>query len=207
MKISGLIAFALLLVVNIAGAQKEAPKVLPMGAEGTLVIADFDSWEEVNNLGAEFSSWTRNPEDESQGCRIEITDDDKWGDNGLSVRLIYDVDSHTVAYNGMWMMLKQADFSPYKYLVIHVRGDKEAGFTPRFKLELKNKQKEVGRYVVTGITDQWQEIVIPLSSFKGMTNFKSMREMTITLDDMRCTPKIGEFYIDNIYLSKEVKLE
>lgn len=207
MKISGLIAFVLLFMVNIAGAQKEAPKVLPMGSEGTLVIADFDSWEEVNNLGAEFSSWTRNPEDESQGCRIEITDDDKWGDNGLSIRLIYDVDSHTVAYNGMWMMLKQVDFSPYKYLVLHVRGDKEAGFTPRFKLEIKNKQREVGRYVVTGITDQWQEIMIPISSFKGMTNFKSMREMTITFDDMRCTPKIGELYIDNIYLSKEAKLE
>jgi hypothetical protein len=168
----------------------------------TLMIADFDSWEEVNNLGGLFSSWTRDPADTSQGCRIEITDDDRWGEKGLSVRLIYDVESPGIAFNGMWMFMQEIDFSPYKYFVIHVRGDREAGYTPRFKIELKNKQKEVGRFVVTGVTDEWQEYKIPLESFKGMNNFKVMKEMTITFDDMRCSPKMGEIYLDNIFLSK-----
>jgi hypothetical protein len=175
---------------------------LPMGSEGTLIVADFDSWEEVNNIGGMFSSWTRDPEDVTQGCRLEITEDDRWGSKGLAVRLIYDVESPTIAFNGMWMFLQQVDFSPYKYFVIHIRGDREAGFTPRFKMELKNKQRNTGRHVVTGVTDQWQQFAIPLTSFRGMDNFKVMKEFTIVFDDMRCTPKIGEVYIDNIYLSK-----
>ncbi len=182
--------------------QIEANKPLPVGSEGTLVIADFDSWEEVNNVGGLFSSWTKNPEDITQGCRVEITDDDRWGNVGLCVRLIYDVDSPSIAYNGLWMLMEGADFSPYRYFVIHVRGDKEAGFSPRFKIELKNKAKEVGRYVVTGVTEDWKEFVIPLKNFKGMKNFKSIKEITITFDDMRCSPKLGQVLIDNIYLSK-----
>jgi hypothetical protein len=187
--------------VALSGAS-ESTKVLPFGEKGTLMIADFDAWEEINNLGGLFGPWTRDPNDTTAGCRIEITDDDRWGDNGLSIRLIYDVESPTLAYNGMWMFLQEIDFSPYSYLIMHVRGDREAGFTPRFKIELKNKAKEVGRYVITGITDQWQEIVIPLRRVKGMQNFNSMKELVFTFDDMRCSPKIGEIYVDDIYLSK-----
>lgn len=197
-----LLLMASLLAFNVSWAQAEAPKALPIGAEGTLVIADFNSWEEVNNLGGLFGPWSRNPDDPTQGCRIEITDDDKRGEKGLSLRLIYNVDSPTQAFNGMWTFLQEKDFTPYKYLVMYIRGDREAGFTPRFKIELKNKQKEVGRYVVTGITDQWQQFVIPLRSFKGITNFKVMKELTVTFDDMRCSPKVGELYIDDIYLSQ-----
>ncbi|MFH0908565.1 MAG: hypothetical protein V1929_07370 [bacterium] len=186
-----------------AGAAKPAEgKPLPMGSEGTLIVADFDSWEEVNNLGGLFSSWTRDPDDPTQGCRVEITDDDRWGEKGLCVRLIYDVESPGIAFNGMWIQLEETDWSRYRYFIVHVRGDREAGFTPRFKIEMKNKQKAVGRFVITGVTDDWQEFVIPLSKFKGLDNLKVMKEITISFDDMRCSPKVGEIYIDDIYLSK-----
>lgn len=182
--------------------QPERPKPLPMGDKGTLIIADFDAWEEINNLGGLFGPWTRDPDNASQGCRIEITDDDRWGNSGLCLRMIYDVDSLTQAYNGMWLRLQEADFTPYNYLIVHVRGDREAGFSPRFKIELKNKAKGVGRHVITGITDQWQEFVIPLRRIKGLDKLDAMTEMVITFDDMRCAPKLGEILIDNIYLSK-----
>ena len=195
-------SFALTALTAARAADPDAAKPLPMGDDGTLVIADFDSWEEVNNLGGLFSSWTRDPNDPTQGCRVEITDDDRWGEKGLSVRLIYDVESPGIAFNGMWMFVQETDWTPYRALVIHVRGDREAGFSPRFKIEVKNKQKEVGRYVIVGITDEWQEFVIPLKRFKGMNSFKVVKEITITFDDMRCAPKVGEIYIDNIYLTK-----
>ncbi len=202
---SYLFAALVLTLISTSPAQSglsDPPKPLKPGDPGTLLIADFDAWEEINNLGGLFGPWTRDPNDTDAGCRIEITDDDKWGNNGLSLRLIYDVESPTMAYNGMWMFLQEIDFSPYSYLVIHVRGDREAGFTPRFKIELKNKSKEVGRYVVTGITDQWQEFVIPLRRIKGLQNYAAMKEFVITFDDMRCSPKMGEIYLDDIYLSK-----
>ena len=198
-----LVIFCFLSVAQVMAAAESAPaKALSSGQEGTLMVADFDSWEEINNIGGMFSSWTRDPNDTTQGCRVEITDDDRWGDKGLSIRLIYDVDSPSIAFNGMWMFLQEMDFSPYKYLVIHARGDREAGYSPRFKIEIKNKSKEAGRYVITGLTDDWQEFAIPLTKFKGITNFKVMKEITFVFDDMRCSPKVGEIYIDNIYLSK-----
>ncbi len=198
-----LVIFCFLSVAQVLAAAESAPaKALDSGQEGTLMVADFDSWEEINNIGGMFSSWTRDPNDTTQGCRVEITDDDRWGDKGLSIRLIYDVDSPSIAFNGMWMFLQEIDFSPYKYLVIHARGDREAGYSPRFKIEIKNKSKEAGRYVITGLTDDWQEFAIPLTKFKGITNFKVMKEITFVFDDMRCSPKVGEIYIDNIYLSK-----
>ena len=198
-----LVVFCFMSAATTVSAAEAAPaKALAAGQEGTLMVADFDSWEEINNIGGMFSSWTRDPNDTTQGCRVEITDDDRWGDKGLSIRLIYDVDSPGIAFNGMWMFLQEVDFSPYKYIVIHARGDREAGYSPRFKIEMKNKSKEAGRYVITGLTDDWQEFAIPLSKFKGISSFKVMKEMTIVFDDMRCSPKVGEIYIDNIYLSK-----
>ncbi|MBN1268662.1 MAG: hypothetical protein JXB04_03670 [Kiritimatiellae bacterium] len=202
MRIMSYLLMACLVSLLSASVAQSMDAPLPMGEKGTLTIADFDAWEEINNLGGLFGPWTRDPDDTTASCRLEITDDDKWGEQGLSLRLIYDVESPMIAYNGMWMFLQEIDFTPYKYLVIHVRGDREAGFTPRFKIELKNKSKEVGRFVITGVTDQWQQIAIPMDRIKGIQNFKAMKEMVVTFDDMRCSPKIGEIYIDNIYLSK-----
>ncbi|MFH1368570.1 MAG: carbohydrate binding domain-containing protein [Elusimicrobiota bacterium] len=192
---------ALLMLFSVVGFTIEKP--YPMGDEkNTLMIADFDTWEEINNLGGMFSSWTKDPNDDTQGCRVEISDQERVGDKGNCLRLVYDVDSPKNAFNGMWIMLENSDWTPYKYLVLSVKGEKESGFTPRFKIEVKNRKGETGRYVVLGIVDQWKQFLIPVSSFRGLTKLKDMREMTIVFDDMRCNPKVGAVYVDNIYLSK-----
>lgn len=199
-RISFVCAFFLLLF-SAVGFSAEKP--YPMSdTKNTLVIADFDSWDEINNIGGMFSSWCKDPTDDTQNCRVEITDQERVGDNGNGIRLVYDVDSPKNAFNGMWMMLENTDWTPYNYLVISIRGDKEAGYTQRFKIEIKNKKGEIGRYVVLGITDQWKQFAVPLTSFRGLTKFNQMKEMTLVFDDMRCNPKVGAVYIDNIYLSK-----
>ncbi len=184
-----------------AAEEKEAPKALPIGAEGTLVLADFNSWDDTNSLGGAFGGWAKNPDDPTQQCLIEITDEDKVGDKGNSLKMNYRVDSPTQAYNGFWMKLQDGDFSSYKYLVVSVKGVADAGFTPRFKIEIKNKQKEAGHYILTGVTDKWQQFVIPLKDF-GLSDMQQMGEFVIVFDDIRCRPKVGSIYIDDIYVSK-----
>lgn len=170
--------------------------------KNTLVIADFDSWSEINNLGGKFMAWSGNPNDERQGCKVAISDAERVGTKGNSIRLMYNVDSPKAAFNGMSTLLNGADFTPYKYLVMSVKGDEEAGFTPRFKIELKNKKGESGIYILNGVTNAWKEFVMPLSEFQGITRFDQMKELSIVFDDMRCNPLNGVLYVDNIYLSK-----
>ncbi|MFH1368571.1 MAG: hypothetical protein ABII64_05550 [Elusimicrobiota bacterium] len=170
--------------------------------KNTLVIADFDSWSEINNLGGKFAAWAKDMNDESQGCKVGITDSERVGTKGNSIRLMYDVDSPKIAYNGMSINVMGTDWTPYKYIVLSAKGDEEAGYTPRFKVELKNKKGQTGIYVLTGLTGDWKQFALPLAEFQGITRFHQMQEMTIVFDDMRCNPQVGVIYVDNIYLSQ-----
>lgn len=190
-----------MMLFTVVGFTQEKPYPLS-DTKNTLLIADFDTWEDINNIGGGFSSWSKDPADDTQNCRAELTDSEKVSEKGNSLKLTYDVDSPKNAFNGMWMGLENTDWTPYKYVVISVKGSKEAGFTPRFKIELKNKKGESGKYVITGITDQWKQFAIPLSAFRGMTKLKDMQIFTIVFDDMRCDPKVGAIFVDNVYLSK-----
>lgn len=198
---NALICASFMMLFSVVGFTQEKPYPVS-DTKNTLLIADFDTWEELNNIGGMFAGWGKDPGDDTQGCRCELTDQDKVGEIGHSVRLVYDVDSPRNAFNGMWMELMNTDWSPYKYLVISVRGEKEAGFTPRFKLEVKNKKGEIGRYVLTGVTEQWKQFVIPLKTIRGLSRLKDMVMFTVVFDDMRCDPKVGAILIDTMYLSK-----
>lgn len=198
---NALIYASFLLLFSVAGFTQE--KQYPISdTKNTLLIADFDTWEDINNIGGAFSSWAKDPTDETQGCKAELTDSERVGDTGNSLKITYDVDSPKNAFDGIWMALENTDWTPYKYIVFSVKGSKEAGFTPRFKVEIKNKKGESGKYVLTGVTDQWKQFAIPLKSFRAITRFKDMQTFVLVFDDMRCDPKVGALFIDSIYLSK-----
>ena len=126
-----------------------------------VVIADFDTGEKPNNIGGSFGAWDKDPADFSQGCSEAFDSVNKHGRKGFAMKLDYDVDSNNPAYNGFWMFLEDLDISKYDNLAFWVKGDPEEGYTTVFKLELKNAKKHVGRYYVTDIAGEWQEIVIP----------------------------------------------
>ena len=169
----------------------------------TLLVADFDSGSKPNNIGGDFGAWNKDEADQTQGCKNDFDANVKHGDKGFSTRLDYDVDSPNPAYNGFWMKLQSTDISKYDKLSFWVKGDETAGFSAKIKLELKNGKGEVGRYMVTTVTKDWQEIVIPLSQFAGLTDLTSMTEFVIVFDDMTCAAKKqGTIYIDDIALVK-----
>jgi len=167
-------------------------------AANELVIADFDTGDKPNNIGGDFGGWDKDPNDESQGTQMSFDTDDSQGDaSGYSIRLDYDVDSPNPAYNGFWMKLENLDATPCKNLVMYVKGDPELGFTSQFKVELKTKT-ETGSYLVTGVTDTWQKVTIPLNKFAGLTSKKDLTELVIVFDDTNSTEKMGAINIDNI---------
>ncbi|MFA5094313.1 MAG: carbohydrate binding domain-containing protein [Candidatus Omnitrophota bacterium] len=169
----------------------------------TLVIADFNAGDKPNNIGGDFGAWNKDEADQTQGCKMNFNSGEKNGSSGFSIQLDYDVDSPNPAYNGFWMKLKDQDISQYDKLSFWVKGDAVAGFSPKIKLELKNSKGEVGRYMLSDITSDWKEVVIPVSQFAGLTDLTSMTEFVIVFDDMTCSAKKqGTIYIDDIAFVK-----
>jgi len=169
--------------------------------ENELVISDFDTGDKPNNLGGDFGSWNKDPEDTTQGCTISFETDDVLNDPaGYSLKLDYDVDSPNPAYNGLWMKLNDLDASSYKAISFYVRGEGLNNFTKRIKLELKDSAMNSSPYVVSGITDSWQKIQVPFDRFKKVKDWSSLGEFVIVFDNIDSNPKQGTILIDQIAL-------
>ena len=183
------------------------------GNAAILKVADFDSGQKPNNLGGDFGAWDKDPTDFTQTCLDSFSSEVKCGDKGYSLKLTYDVDSPEPAYNGFWTKLQNQDLKSYKELVFFVKGDEEKGFTKRFKVELKNPT-QVGSFLVSGLTSEWQKVIVPLNKFKRITDWSKMTEFVVVFDDLTSNPKEGIIYFDDICFSdgkgieetKEVKV-
>ena len=181
--------------ISFSAENKEAKEIL--------MVADFNAGKKPSNIGGDFGSWDKDPKDTTQTCLISFSKKEKVGEKGYSLRIDYDVDSPNPAWNGAWFKLNGIDITPYKFLNISIKGDKKKGFTEVMKLELKNKEGEVGIYYITGIEDKWKNFKIPLEEFIGITDFSKMSEFVIVFEDVKATKKKGTIYIDNIYFSKK----
>lgn len=163
-----------------------------------LMVADFDSGAKPDNLGGDFGCWIKDPNDPMQGCIESFDHANRFGSSGYALRIIYSVDSKEPAFGGLWMRLSNLDASKFDSLAFRVKGDARMGFTTVFKVELKDSMDQASNYYVHGITDQWQDIVIPLKDFQGMTNFRSLKEFVIVIEDTTATSKRGVIYIDDM---------
>ena len=163
-----------------------------------LMIADFNSGEKPNNIGGDFGAWIKDPGDPMQGCIESFDGANRFGKSGYALRLIYSVDSEKPAFGGLWMRLKNLDASKFGALAFRVRGDPKMGFTTIFKVELKDSMDQSSHFYVRGVTDQWQDVVIPLKDFEGITNFRSLKEFVIVFEDTSATSKKGVIYIDDV---------
>ncbi|MFA5167747.1 MAG: carbohydrate binding domain-containing protein [Candidatus Omnitrophota bacterium] len=197
--ISLTLALVALMVIGFGAAAYAATP-----AANELVIADFDTGDKPNNIGGDFGGWDKDPNDESQGTQMSFDTDDSQGNaSGYSIRLDYDVDSPNPAYNGFWMKLNGEDATPYNTLNFYVKGDAKAGYTKRFKIELKDMTNKPSAYIVSGVTDQWQKISIPFEKFRRIENWNSLNELVFVFDDINSSPKTGSILIDQITFSKQ----
>ncbi len=181
----------------------EAPKPAEVKYSEEILAANFDSGEKPNNLGGNFGAWNKDPSDPTQWCKEGFDNVTRRGDTGFAMKLDYSVDSPNPAYNGFWMTLPNFDATKYDALNIWVKGDSKAGYTTVFKIELKSANKQVGRYYVSNVGDQWQEISIPLSEFKGLIDRSSLTEFVLVFEDRMASNKKGVLYIDDIRFVKK----
>ena len=181
-----------------------APIVLAADRDGSneLMIADFDTGEKPNNIGGDFGAWNKDPTDFTQGCTESFDSVNRYGVKCFCMKLDYSVDSKNPAYNGFWMNLQNLDATKYDNVAMRVKGDAKIGYTTVFKVELKNAAKQIGRFYVTNVTDKWQDIVIPMKAFKGVTDYSNLTEFVIVFEDRVASNKKGVIYVDDIRLTK-----
>ena len=171
--------------------------IATVGWADLLALDDFDDGEKPNALGGDFGAWNKDPNDPTQYCRNSFDKANAFGGFGYCLRLEYDVDSPNPAYNGFWAKLQNIDLRPYKKLSFYVKGDAAKGYTEQIKVELKN-DKETGRYLLKGITDQWQKVSVALKDFAGVLDWSKMTEFVIVFDDITSTKKVGAIFVDDI---------
>lgn len=188
--------------VDIATGQLKQPQ--PNQSATALLIADFNSGDKPNNVGGDFGGWDKDPNDGTQGTQMSFAMDDSQGDaSGYSIRLDYDVDSPSAAYNGFWMKLNGVDATAYNTLNFYVKGDAKEGYTKRFKIELQDIARKPSSYLVSGVTDKWQKISIPFEKFSGIETWNALIELVLVFDDVNADPKCGTIYLDQFFLSRE----
>ena len=174
------------------------PLLLALAGSAQLMVADFNSGAKPNNVGGDFGCWIKDPNDPMQGCVEAFDAKDRYGGKGYALRLIYSVASKNPAFGGLWMNLQNLDASRFGALAFRVRGDAGLGYTKTFKVELKDALDQSSRHYVNNVTDQWQDVVIPLSAFEGMANPRKLKELVIVFEDTTATAKQGVIYLDDI---------
>lgn len=168
-----------------------------------LMIADFDRGEKPNLIGGEFGAWNKSKTDTTQFARESFNSkkDVVYGGKGCSLQLDYDVNSPAdSAYNGFWMRLRKIDLTKYDEFIFYVKGDADFGYTKNIKVELKSMAGDIAKFNISGITDKWQKVVLPLYKIKQDGNFSEGYEFTIIFEDATATDKEGRIYIDQIYV-------
>ncbi len=188
-----------------------------------LVVQDFEDGKMKNKLEGDSGAWDLDPEDDSASCDAKIVEMAGAENSSRALKLSYDVDSETEipAQNGYWTKLRNLDASSYDHLEFYVKGDKDAGFTSKFRVEIKKYKDEArverlkGSYTVENVTADWQKISIPLNKMTGILDFadphvwknpsvgrKNLDEFVVVFESRRVDHKVGVIYIDNIRFVK-----
>lgn len=163
---------------------------------GNYSIADFDEGEAVGL----FSVSSRNPMDDNQWIKMDWDQDDALGKtNGKSLRLEYDVDSNEPAKATFWFRLGNQDLSQYDTLRLYLKGSE--GARGNVTLQFVDGNYRTSPYVIGRIEERWKEFRIPFKRFTRITDWSTIREFDIVIDDVNTIPKEGSLWVDEISVS------
>ncbi len=169
---------------------------------GKLSIADFDEGEAIGL----FSVSSRDPMDENQWIKMNWDHDDAIGKaGGKSLRLDYDVDSNESAKATFWMRLNDQDLSQYDTLHLYLKGSE--GSRGNVTIQFVDGNYRTSPYVIGRITGHWKEFQVPFKRFTRITDWSTMRELDIVIDDVNTIPKEGALWVDEISISSWKKNE
>lgn len=170
----------------------------PPPATPPIIVADFDTCKNVNNLGGLMGAAYNSP-DFMEESFIGIQD------RGCAAKLDYDI----TYWAAFWLKLMSSDLTDHSTLSFDIRADLPH-VPSEIKLELKrncinNNCSEVSILYVHGITSAWNNITVDLDDF-GPTGFpgvlpistwSKIEELVFTFESSGAGSE-GVVYLDNI---------
>ena len=201
-RIPARVAVLAIIALSPAGSAAAPIPAVQAPAAASLTVADFDSGRKPNNIGGDFGCWIKDPNDPMQGCLESFDGGNGYGGKGNALRLIYSVASDKPAYGGLWMRLGNFNATAFDSLAFRVKGDAKLGFTTVFKVELKDDADRISHVCVRGVSDRWQDIVIPLKDFQGDADAARLKEFVIVFEVRIATAKQGMIYLDEIRFTR-----
>ncbi len=174
-------------------------------ARQRLMLQDFNQGL-GNDLVRGGTAWKTNPGDSKSAVQFRLQSSHTRGESGNALYLSYTLNPTKAATNGFRLYLKGLDASAYDHLEFWVKGDRRKGFADAFKVEFKRPYPdgsgvmEKGSYVVTGITDDWQRIRVPLNFMNGIKDWTNLKEFNIIFQSRRAAVRAGAYYLDDVAL-------
>ena len=109
-------------------------------------------------------------------------------DKARALRLSYRLDPGGRARAGVRIKLDRLDASAYDHLELKVRGDPGTGFARALEVGFQRPRPdrpdmiESGSSLVEGISDQWQDVRVPLNRMTGIGSWTGLDELVLAVD-------------------------
>ena len=106
----------------------------------------------------------------------------------------------------MRIKLNGLDASAYDHLELRVKGDPSAGFAPAFQVGFERPSPgrpnmiESGSSVVTGVSDQWRDVQVPLTLMIGLGDRTGLDEFVLTFESRPTDALAGAIDVDDLAL-------
>ncbi len=157
-----------------------------------LVIADFETPRDVNNLGGEMAA----AYDPNRNDMLVVEYMPEAGMGSVARLYYYDVK----VWVGFSIRLKNLDASNYDYLTFYAKSDPDNP-PQSVKVELKrNNGDEAGVVFIFKLSDSWQQHTIPLNDFTELQEWDNLNELLFSF--VENSGSTGVMYLDEITLTK-----
>jgi len=167
-----------------------------------LLIDDFCDSDDNNSLNGEVGQFTSSPSCAAP-IASELVDD--------TLRLDYDVTAGSGCYCGYWSKTP-LDLNPYRTLAVKVRGERcgHAALSSARTVPVSTDKLKLNDYLLDGVTDEWQEVRIPLDASSAVTDWaqgdsyviafeagRGAAEGTTWWDDVAFETSCAPLWVDN----------
>lgn len=116
------------------------------------------------------------------------------------IRLSYDFVGNFPPTKSFSLEVPSMDVSKYNNLEFTIRG-REEGTPGVVKIVFENQRNEKSSYYVQGVDLDWQDVKIPLSEFKQITDWSTIKDVSFVLESWNVDKKKGILLLDNVGFS------
>ncbi len=163
-----------------------------------LVPLIIDRFDDCDLWNAQVLEWVKNTSGQAS-IDLDIDPSYRYGNNGCGLRITYNVQGNSAAW--LYSDLAGIDVRDYTYLRFLLKG---AAGNEEPHIYLRDKNNPPRYYSDIVVTQEWQEILIPLDYFKPAANLANLSELTIAFEWKTMS---GTVYLDDLaFVRPEVYL-